>query len=360
MPNSAETQLADSHPNHDAGPTSACRARSRSRLYVLPAFIVLAITLGSLLLLRTLRQEPNPRDLARGLQQPGRRGWQSAYALSQLLLAPEHDHLKDDARLCRALTATLARQNEKARQATAANEAPDEELIQFRAFLCHVLGQFRVVDGLPVLLECVQAETDGRPSSRRPARVRRAAIEAIALLAANTGPENVRAEPDVIPALVAAAVAHDASLATTPASTTPERDIPSAATFALGVIGGRRATAQLIELLEDIRPDVRYNAATGLARRGRPEAMSVVLQMLDPTSRVAWRDERTESARARKRLIVRSNGIAAAARLIPVAADDDQNKLIAALEQLRDSQTAEPRIRVAAKETLLKLAPPSR
>ncbi|MGM0486715.1 MAG: HEAT repeat domain-containing protein [Planctomycetota bacterium] len=355
MPSSAETHPADSHPNHEAGPTSESRAPSRSRLYVLPAFIVLAITLGSLLLFRTLRQEPDPRDLARGLQQPGRRGWQNAYALSQLLLAPEHDHLKDDARLCHALTATLARHNEKARQAKAANEAPDEELMRFRAFLCHALGQFRVLDGLPVLLECVKAETNVGSSSRRQARVRRAAIEAIALLAANAGPEEVRAEPDVIAALVAVTLENDASRAAAPA-----RDIPAGATFALGVIGGPRATAQLIELLEDPRPDVRYNAATGLARRGRPEAISVVLQMLDPTSRVACRNERTESARARKRLIVRSNGIAAAARLVPAVAAGDREQLISALQQLRDSETVEPRIRIAAKETLLKLARPSR
>lgn len=352
MPADGDTHVANSYSNSDAHSSGTSKRPSRARLYVLPAFIVLAITGGSLLLIWALHREPTPRELARGLQQPGRRGWQNAYALSQRLLDPEHDRLKDNQELCHALAGTLVELNRTAQRTAESEEPADEELTEFRAFLCHTLGHFRLLHGLPVLVECARAESPKGSASRE--RVRRAAIEAIALLASNVDPERMRTESETIDLLVAATREHDGRV-----SNAADTDIPSAATFALGVIGGPQATARLIELLDDIRPDVRYNAATGLARHGHPAAVSVLIQMLDPTSRAACGGERNESARARKRIVVQSNAITAAARLVPLVPEDEGEKLTAALEQLRDSETVQPRIRIAAKETLLRFDRPT-
>lgn len=343
VPDRATQEKMASEPHSPPAPTW--------RLVVLPAVIVLVVVVASLLLLRALHEQHDPRELARGMRQRGRRGWQNAYVLSRLLLDPDHEHVRDDVQLCRILKTILVQQNQRARKAADAGQPTDEELIRFRVLLCRMLGEFRLLDGLPALLECASPTSSGKSKADQEAPVRRAAMEAIAVLAANVGPEKIRADTETVEVLVAASRSGNAS-----ASVKHDAGVGAAAAFALGVLGGPRATEQLVKLLEDMRPDIRYNAATGLARQRRPEATSVLVEMLDPDRQAAYR-EQSETARARKRLIVLSNGISAATRLLPAVGPDDRQQLAAALERLRDSKSVASRIRIAAKEALLKLEP---
>ena len=66
----------------------------------------------------------------------------------------------------------------------------------------------------------------------------------------------------------------------------------------MGVIGGGKAESTLETLLSDGHSDVRYNAATGLARHGNARAVDVLLEMLDPAE--AARIEATEAGPGRR------------------------------------------------------------
>ncbi len=344
-PTSARPSVAEARASQSAEPS-----RHSAGLYVLPALIVLIFVGAWLFAFWLLHEGQDPRSLVQGMQQPGRRSWQKAYALSQLLSDPEHDELKDDVQLCRALADILTQQNQQAEEARQAGEPEDDERVRFRAFLCRALGTFRLPDGLPALLDCAATETSHLPARRERRQVRLAAIEAIAVLSVNVGTRQIQANPTAVDVLVAAS--REAGRAE---STARESDVAAAATFALGVIGGPQATAQLVQLVADTRPDVRYNAATGLARQSRPEAIPVLLEMLDPENRMAVQDEKTKSARTRKQGMILRNAIRATERLVGVAAAEQQQALVAGLQHLRDSESVPARIRIDAKETLLKL-----
>jgi HEAT repeat protein len=267
-----------------------------------------------------------------------------------LLRDPAHDDLKDDVQLCRVLTTSLRQNNEQVDRDRAVGQREDEELVGFRAFLCRALGQFRLRDGLPVLLECAAIDTARLPPTSREAEVRLAALEAIASLAENLGSQAILSEPGAVEVLVTASGHNGAASPTCSPS-----DIASAATFALGVLGGSPATQRLIELLNDARCDVRYNAATGLARHGHAEAVPVLLEMLNPENRAALQYEKTESARTRKQAMVLSTAIRAAERLLPDLSREHRQQLMGALQQLCRSKTLASRVRLDAKQVVLKL-----
>lgn len=322
---------------------------SRTALYLLPAAIVLLCVLGWLALTRLVSEEYDAHSLVRDMQQPGRHSWQNAYTLSQLLQDPDYDYLRDDAELCRALAKTLDQQNELAAQEAAA-AVEDQQRVRFRAFLCRALGEFRVPDAWPPLLKCVNESITSTTLPRGQQEVGMAALAALALSTDHMGgspAEHARQALDLLTR---------ASLFTNQADSPPGSwDIASAATFALGVVGSERAIEQLLTLLQDPRSDVRYNAATGLARHGHQQALCVLLEMLAPDETAAGVVEQSDSARARKQTIVWSTAIRAGARLLPALDAPDRRRLIAALQRLVRADHVPDRIRLDARQTLLTL-----
>ena len=310
--------MIDPHsaPQADPAPVDADAVSSRSgvydmtpRLYVIPFFIVLVVVVGGLFLVWLLHEEHDPQSLVRDMRVIDRDSWQKAYVLSQLLRNPENDSLRDDADICRTLRSILSEQLDAG--------ATDPARAQFCLFLCRALGEFRLADGLPVLLDAAESSSDGTSMD-----VRCAALEAIAVLAGNVGPEVVRTNPRSIPVLVAASqqpAANDLSPAMT--------HLNSTAVFALGVVGGPQAIACLAELCGDRRPNVRYNAATGLARHGDIRAIPVLLEMLDPLNREALSDEQTQSARQRKQTMVLNNAMRTSVRLVTANPSADTQPL---------------------------------
>jgi HEAT repeat protein len=109
------------------------------------------------------------------------------------------------------------------------------------------------------------------------------------------------------------------------------------AAYALGVIGGERASERLEQMVRDPYPNARYNAATGLARRGNEKCEAVLREMLDPTNALAIKDEGNPNDQARKRTTVLLNGIKATVHLAEANPDADLKPLIGALDQLISS-----------------------
>jgi HEAT repeat protein len=349
MQPSDDSSLSPLPAGENGAPDPDSNASLRAGLYIIPAMIVLLFVVGWLLLFWLFHEDYDPHSLVQGMQQPGRSSWQKAYALSQLLVDPANDQLKDDPVLCRALAHQLEQQNIQAEQQRRAGGEVDEELTQFRAYLCHALGNFRLGDALPPLLQCAAAPTAETAAASPEHEVRRAAMEAIAVLAGNIDTQELPSHDRLVDVLISAS-GQEAARSN---EQQQQADIASAATFALGVIGGPRATEQLLDLITDGRTDVRYNAATGLARQSRPEAVPVLLEMLDLDNRLAYDGERTESARSRKQQMVLHSGIQACTLLLPAASPADRQQLITALQQLRDSPTAPARIRIDAQQALM-------
>ena len=88
------------------------------------------------------------------------------------------------------------------------------------------------------------------------------------------------ANPGLIPALIEISQTLDSA---TDDNESRSYRLRSTAAFVLGLLKEPRSTAQLVELLDDSHTDVRFNAATGLARHGDERAIPVLIQMLNPS-----------------------------------------------------------------------------
>ncbi len=298
----------------------------------------------------------NPQDLVKMLGRSDEASWQGAYKLADLLRSPDpkYDALRADSALARQLADLLDRDLK-----TPAQGDGDKMLVLRRMFMCRALGSFTVTDGLPVLMRAAKEERD--PVE---VQVRLAALEAITTLADNAGPETLAANADLMKVLLACSREADdsgpAPVTTKDGEATtyrPHAEIRSVAAYALGVIGGEQATERLTKMLNDSYANARYNAATGLARRGDPACIRVLREMLDPDNNQAARDESNERDKDHKRATVLINGVRAALDFVEANPAADTTVLTAALKRLADSpleqvQTDRTKIQGAAIEAL--------
>lgn len=312
------------------------------KLFLLPLAAVSVFTVTALLISRSRHAPNDVTGLVRDLEHVDEDSWRKAYALSQMLRSGGNG-IKTDAAVCRELANVLSRQMENP------NAGPSQT--RLRVFLCRALGEFHLPDGLPALLDAAEPRGDGSGVSGSDERiVRRAAVEAIAVLAANIGPDIVDADPRTVRLLLAATRAPSDD----PANGTD--DLRSSAAFALGVLGGTAAIDRLVELLDDPNPNVRYNAATALSRHGDARAIPVVLEMLNPQNEDALQDEMTSQAREEKRAAVLRNGLRAGIRLIASNPTVDSSKnLSERISFLSNATTVSARTRMDAKRAVLEL-----
>jgi HEAT repeat protein len=195
------------------------------------------------------------------------------------------------------------------------------------------LGEFHVAEPLSVLLQAATIERDPREAD-----VRRSAIEAIAVLGSNVGADRLQSHGEVLSALTEAA--EDA-----------RPPLRSTAAFALGVIGGDEAEARLETLVRDPYPDVRYNAATGLARHGNAAGVDVLLEMLDANESAGIDGEKQEAARDFKRAMIRLNALRATGQFVTANPTAELGRLREAVARLTRPDVDAP-IRVKAVEVL--------
>ncbi len=310
------------------------------QLFLIPAIIVTIIVCVWLMFSWLAHMGNDPQKLVQDIRKMNSASWQKALVLANMLRNDEYDHLKDDPKLAGELADLL--------KAQLVESGKDDRSIKLRRFLCRAIGEFRTPEGMPALLIAATQE-----KNERDVEVRRSALAAIAILTSQVGSERARENPEVLSTLIAASKER--------ASSDPQRSeraaIRSTAAFALGVLGGTEATDRLAKMTLDSEPDVRYNAATGLARNGDERAVTVLKQMLDPNNKQAVRGEKSESAKERKRLDVMGNAIRAIVKLKEQNLAWDSSEVRDELQSLADKNALNS-ITLEARAALLRLAKP--
>jgi len=297
----------DESPNEKASPSAFTL-----KLVVLPAVVVLVLLLVGLSFAWLTAAEDNIDTLVAALSREGKPRWRAAVQLATLLRDPDKAELRADPGLARRLSAVLRKEID------AADTRQDS--IKLRVYLCRALGHFTIPDPLPVLIDAA-----GPQRSEQDLETRCAAIEGLAMLASNVGPKRLRGDKRLTDALLAG-------------SSDRQVVIRRTAAFALGVVGGDPAEARLGEMLADEAAEVRYNAATGLARHGNAACVGTLREMLDP-NQVA--DDEAHGS------WIVTNALRATGRLVESNATADFRVLESAVERLtQDDQPA--RVRVEA------------
>jgi hypothetical protein len=346
------------------------------QLFLIPLLIVSIIVVLWLLFSWVAHMgRDNAAKLVEAIVRDDTASWQRAYELADLLRSPDPKYasLRKDVTLAGALAKFLDRDLKEPLAPMSAmavaggsgtysgSQAPPgsdrRAQIMRRMYLCRSLGSFSVQEGLPVLLKAAMQEQD--PVE---VQVRFAAIEAISTLADNCGPRTFQDNKEVMKVLLDATHEPDDTLPPPapakdgePTLYRPHAELRAVAVYALGVIGGEQATERLVQMLHDMYPNARYNAATGLARQGNGECIGVLREMLDPDNPLAVKDETNPNEQQRKRTTVLLNGVKATVLLTKANPDLNVARLDAALDNLITSPLENvlierSKVKAAAKE----------
>ncbi len=297
-------------------PVEAPSAGFIVQLFVIPGVIVLIVVLVWLLFNWLAQMGNDPQSYVDAIKRNNAARWQAAVNLANALnneQGPGFKELRQNREVVKELAAVL--------DGELAAGSMEEKPVTFRIFLCRALGSFEVADGLPALLKAASTDRDPQETV-----VRRSALESIALLA-----DNVRAadskQPLSAPALESTLLA---------AATDADPLVRSSAAYVLGVIGGEPLLAQLQRMADDGYADVRYNAATGLARHGDPAAMAMLVEMLDPEEQAGVKIEE-EQSRVFKRALIEFNALRAIGTLLQSNSRLDGKQFVPAIEKLLKS-----------------------
>jgi HEAT repeat protein len=220
----------------------------------------------------------------------------------------------------------------------------DEEAATLRYFLCRALGEFRVSEGLDVL---VKAATTNRDPNEQ--IVRRGAIQAIAVRASNLAqldPPRPLSDPE---------------LETTLFRLSSDADdlVRSETAYALGRIATPASLTRLETMVDDPHADTRYNAAVALAQHGNARAAETLADMLDPDEMASVRQEENEQAQFDKRGLIMTSALEAVEALAKQIPSADFSAVIEVLERVNRADAGElqrarihPGIVIRAKHTL--------
>ncbi len=297
------------------------------QLFVVPGVIVIVVVM-IWLMFNWLAHMGNDRDaFVRALARNNEGRWQAAFNLANALRAERKasdPKLITDPELAKQLADILAKEIEAG--------SMENNPVALRIYLCRALGEFRVPDGLPVLIKGASTERDPREGD-----VRRAAIEGIALLAANGQAEAFANNPALAEVLLKAA--EDA-----------EPRTRSVAAMALGVIGGPKFLDKLHVLIDDSNPDVRYNAAVRLAHLGDVAAIPVLVEMLDQEEQAGVQTEQQAEMRPFKRAVITVNALRAVNQLAEKSPTANLSELKTAVDKLLAAEVP-PDIRIEATAT---------
>lgn len=298
------------------------------QLFVIPALIVAVMFALGAGIKWLAERESNPSAYVAAIKRNNAGRWQAAHDLADILRNPRNDHLKADPALARELVGAL--------KAELDSGGTDEREIQLRVYLCNALGEFRVPDVIDVLVQAASRERDENESA-----VRFSAMKALVVYLSNAPEQDWAGHKQLMPTVLKA-------------SRDEQPLLRSTAAFALGAAGTPAALKRLEAMLVDSYPDVRYNAATMLARRGDEKAVGVLAEMLDrdQTSALALEDQ--PQAREYKRDMILVNALRATKDLAEKNPQANLTALIEPVEKLAgDGMPAG--IRVQADEVLIEL-----
>jgi len=279
-------------------PVEPPNARFILQLFIVPGLIVLAVFLLVLLIGWVRSSQKDPIAKVHALRMGNQARWQQAFELAQMLMKSSEDSpdLRENTELAGEIVTLLGEQLE------AANS--DDNSISLRYFLCRILGEFTVDEGIEVLLKV--AREDGERD------VRREAINALAVLGhsfQSMDPPQVLSHSELVEIFLELANDQDDL-------------IRSQAAYAIGVFAEQqnadeRLTLALEKLADDLYADARYNAALALARRGNFQAVEAVVEMLDANLiAISIANEISPSLQAFKRNTILKNALDAARLLL--------------------------------------------
>ena len=338
------------------------------QLFLIPLVIVTIIVMVWLLFSWLAHMGTNPQDLVRDIGKVNDGSWQRAYNLAELMRKPQYQHLKKDPKLAQELAGTLTslRSSRPERKRDASSEtdvdrkkrkdSAYDNRVKLEVFLCRVLGEFEIRDGVPALVEAARPESTNDPEGFA---VRIAALGALAVQAGQPDSKSLQDEPGLMETVI------DASKERGDGEYGGEEfdKLRSAAAFTLGMLESNEASERLAQMLDDPNANVRYNAALGLARHGDTRALPVLGEMLDPTNTAALEDPDTEGAgkeallasgKSWKQVSVMTNAIRGARMLVAKHPGGDYAQLISWLEQIEKSDLID-RVKLDAKDLRLEL-----
>jgi len=314
------------------------------QLFVVPALIVMVVVaIWVVFTWLVHRTTMKPEDLIQGLRGSSVARWQRASELADMLRNERFADFRQNASAARELADILDNEIDDA----SAGQGMDELDVTLRYFLARALGEFRVEEGLDVLVNAATTNRDPRE-----AIVRRGAVQAIAVRAHNLAeldPPQLLDDRQLDDALARLATDED-------------NLVRSETAFALGQIGTPASVALLERMVEDAHADTRYNAALALARHGNAAGMEVLAEMLDPSEPASAAEEPNERDQYFKRSLIITNALEAVDALAADQQHVDFTPVIDALDRLTnasddDLATARiaPTIVPRARETLGRL-----
>ena len=288
------------------------------QLFVIPGVIVAIIVAMYWGVNRLAHGQADPHAEVEKIIRKNNGSWQAASNLADQLRNPNDQQIRRNAELAKRLIGVLQDEIKAGRQ--------EKEDIALRYFLCRTLGEFELPVVVPVLVQAAKTERD-----KAEVEVRLAALEALTLHLAHATPSGHPDHPEIVPTLLAA-------------SRDTANPVRSRATFALGVVKDpdNSLTARLVQLLDDPYPDVRFNAATQLARQGEVQALPILAEMLSPDP-AALQDEEKELRESKRQLIV-VNGLRAISSLIKAQPTTDLSHLLPQLSKLHQDSAASIRM----------------
>ncbi len=296
------------------------------QLFLVPGVIV-AIIVGVWLTFHWLAHLGNdPQAYLRTLRRDSEGRWQAALNFANDLRGPGGGSLKADAALATEVGSVLDDEVAKGRT--------NEQSLRLKLYLCRALGEFSVPEAVPPLV--------ARAADRDDLETARAAVEALAVLTTNlvdagTGLEDPQQVVDVVVA----------------ASMSDDQRLRGSAAFTLGIVGGDDAATRLIAMQSDASDDVRFNAATALARLGRDEAYETLGEMLALNDVAAGPDEQSQSERYKRALVV-VNALRAVALLVDATGSQPPGGVLTRIEELRKDPVSD--VKAAATALLDKVS----
>ena len=294
------------------------------QLFFVPMIIVSIIVAVWIMFGWLAQSGTNPKQLSENLRRLNKGSWQDAHSLSNLLRDPREKELRQDTELAASLSETLSSLIEDP------NLAVSPERQELAMFLCHALGEFEVIDGLPTLQTAVDSDVF---------KIRKAAVEGITKLSAKLDGKLDDSRAGLVAAL------REPAMERAPSAERQDElmygEMRSAVAYCLGVVGGDDAKDTLALMLGDPYPEARYNAATGLARHGDLRAVERLLEMLQLNNEEAtkYEDQKQNSLLQWKRNMVIANGVRGLSALYKVKQDATPTaEVIAAVQAVQDAQ----------------------
>lgn len=330
-------------------PVEPPATRFLMQLFVTPLIIVAVIVLTFFGITTLAQNKESPADLVAAIERFDHRSWQKALELSNLLCSDQTGELRGDAVLAQHLADALDRQMQL--------KTPSADRIRLQVYLCRALGEFQVSNGLSNL-----AKVAGGEPAWTAAIVRRAAMQALAVRAESMGGDALASIDGLVPMIIVAAG--------TPPTANLDDDrmerlrLRGTSIYVLGLVGNPTAEHALLELLEDEQADIRFNAATGLARIGNRRAVPYLIRMLQwvPSTTDGLMElygTPTDADLRQKQELVQSAALRAMELMIRNAPVSDWSSFREPITRISEDSCAPSRIRQEARDTLRRLDNPS-